>query len=233
MTSFFSTSFRSRVLQPELMDDPALDPAEHENALRGLARLNWMGGAASILWPEIARELDQAGVGGKVSLADVATGSGDLPRALWKKSGGRLEILGLDISPVAAERARELSPPEIRFQAMDCLAEPLPEADIVVCSLFFHHLTDDQAADLLAKMRQAARRLVLVSDLERGWLSYAGVWLAARALTRSRVVHVDSGLSIRAAWTRQEMLSLADRAGCPGARVERRFPFRLLLAHRI
>ena len=46
--------------QPELMDDPALDPAEHRVALAALARINRISRSAGILWPavkELARFL--------------------------------------------------------------------------------------------------------------------------------------------------------------------------------
>ena len=46
---------RTRERVPELMDDPALDPAEHRRALAGLARLNRFGGSAGVLWPAVAK----------------------------------------------------------------------------------------------------------------------------------------------------------------------------------
>ena len=67
---------------PELMDDPALDPAEHRRALAGLARLNRVSDSPGVLWPAV-RELAR---GGPVRVLDVATGSGDVPRALAAKA---------------------------------------------------------------------------------------------------------------------------------------------------
>ena len=37
-------------LSPELMDQPSLAPAEHEKALRGLARINALSDSAGIIW---------------------------------------------------------------------------------------------------------------------------------------------------------------------------------------
>jgi hypothetical protein len=53
--------------------------------------------------------------------------------------------------------------------------------------------------------------------------------VAARALTRSHVVHVDAPRSVRAAFTRSEVRGLASQAGLDGAHVIRRWPCRLLL----
>jgi hypothetical protein len=43
------------------------------------------------------------------------------------------------------------------------------------------------------------------------------VALASRLVTRSPVVHTDAVLSVRAAFTKPELLSLAERAGMPSA----------------
>ena len=62
-----------RNLTPELMDDPALDPVRHGQALRGLARLNRVSGADRIPWHAIR---DWAGGGLPYEASD------DLPFAL-------------------------------------------------------------------------------------------------------------------------------------------------------
>ena len=46
----FLTSLRQRRCQPEMMDDPQLDPARHVQALACLARINSLSGSARILW---------------------------------------------------------------------------------------------------------------------------------------------------------------------------------------
>jgi hypothetical protein len=98
-----------------------------------------------------------------------------------------------------------------------------------MCSLFLHHLDEPQAVELLRRMSESARHLVLVNDLIRGRLGYALAWLGTRLLTRSRVVHVDGPLSVEGAFTRAEALELAERAGLHGATIVRRWPCRFLL----
>ncbi|MBI5154888.1 methyltransferase domain-containing protein [Candidatus Poribacteria bacterium] len=221
-----------RVRTPELMDDPALPAAEHQSALRGLARLNALSGAVHLLWPEVRRELTAAS-GERLSALDVACGDGDVLRRLCDHSRGRLVGLGLDKSPLAVRRAKMSSAGRsVRYQVSNVLRDPLPEADIVLCSLFLHHLSNRDAVRLLARMRDSARRLLIVSDLERSALNSVLVWAGARLVTRSRVVHVDSGLSARAAFTRHELRALASRAGLSGARIKPRLPARVLLVWR-
>jgi len=215
---------------PELMDDPTLDPAEHRRALAGLARLNRVSDSPGVLWPTL-RALARGG--GPVRVLDVATGSGDVPRALAAKAARaglpNLTFAGCDISPTAVEAATAVAP-GLSFFVHDVLRDPLPAGyDVVTCSLFLHHLSDDEAVMLLSRMAAAAGRMVLVNDLARSRFNYAAVWAACRLLTRSPVVRFDGPASVRSAFTAAEAAALAVRAGFAGAVVRRRFPCRYLL----
>jgi 2-polyprenyl-3-methyl-5-hydroxy-6-metoxy-1,4-benzoquinol methylase len=229
----FLSSLRTRERIPELMDDPALDPAEHRRALAGLARLNRFSDSAGALWPAIAklaRELNRT-----VRMLDVATGSGDVPRKLLSRAnraGISLDVSACDISPTAlAEATREPSP--VRFFTHDALRDRLPGGfDVVTCSLFLHHLSEDDAVGLLTNMEGAAERVILVNDLWRSRFNYCAVWLACRLLTRSQVVRFDGPASVRSALTPKEALALAERAGLAGATVRGKFPCRFLLSWR-
>jgi 2-polyprenyl-3-methyl-5-hydroxy-6-metoxy-1,4-benzoquinol methylase len=221
---------------PELMDDPGLDPAEHRRALAGLARINRFSGSVGVLWPPI-RELAKQHPERTLRVLDVATGSGDVPVGLWVKATDArvpLHVDGCDISPTAvaaATHAAEQTGTRAEFFAHDALRDPLPAGyDVVTCSLFLHHLSEDDAVTLLRRMADAAASLVLVNDLARSRFNYLAVWLACHALSRSRVVRFDGPASVRSAFTPWEALALAERAGLSGAAVSRRFPCRYLLS---
>jgi SAM-dependent methyltransferase len=226
-----------RQRQPEIMDQPGLDRQRHEQALRGLARINFWSRSARILWPPLAalaREL-----GRPVRVLDLATGAGDVPLRLGRlahRAGLPLDIEGCDVSPAAVEHARgraDRSGAAVRFVVRDVLSGPLPAGhDAIVSSLFLHHLSEEEAIDLLRRMGEAAGRLVLINDLLRSRSGLLLVYLATRLLSRSDVVHVDGVRSIRAAFTMAEARALAGRAGLHGARVARRWPCRFLLEWR-
>mgnify|MGYP001024819921 CR=1 FL=1 len=223
-----------RVLVGELMDDPALDPAEHAHALRGLARLNAMSGVAGLLYPIIrrrARTLDRP-----LSIVDIATGSGDLPVALLRhaaQDGVRLDVTGCDISPVALDHAQQRADAAgvgLRTLQLDVLENPPPSADVIMCALFLHHLEDAQVRHVLRRMCEASRGLVLVSDLRRGWWGTALAAAVPRLTTRSHVVHVDALRSARAALSIGELRSMMGEVAFGAAwSVERAFPGRMLL----
>jgi SAM-dependent methyltransferase len=227
----------TRCRRPEVMDQPDLEPARHDRALAGLARLNFFSGSTRILWPALARLGRTAG---QLRILDIACGAGDLPVRLWRrarKAGLDWQVEGCDLSPTAVEHAQRRARgagADVHFFVHDALANPLPgRPDAVTCSLFLHHLDDEQAAHLLRRLAGldggAAPRLVLVNDLARGLSGLALAHLAARLLTRSNVVHVDAPRSVEAAFTPDEVRRLAERAGLHGATVVRRWPCRWLL----
>ena len=229
----FLSRLQERERIPELMDDPLLDPDEHHRALTALSHINYISASASVLWPAIrnlAWELQRP-----IRVLDVATGSGDIPASLLRKAratGIELQLFGCDISPRAIERAWT-NCPDGHFFHHNVVQAPLPsEFDVVCSSLFLHHLSQDDAITVLARMKQATRNLVLVNDLVRSRINFVAVWLACRLLTRSPVVHFDGPASIRSAFTRAEALGLAERAGLKGATTRHHFPCRFLLKWR-
>jgi 2-polyprenyl-3-methyl-5-hydroxy-6-metoxy-1,4-benzoquinol methylase len=223
-------SFAARVVVPELMDDPTLDPRAHTRALAGLARLNGVSGAAGRLAGPLAALARR--LGRPVNLLDVATGGGDMPVAIARR-GLPVNISGCDLSPTALAHAADLATGcgvTATWFRHDLLAGPPPgRFDAVTCNLFLHHLADADAITALRHMAAAADHLVLVSDLVRGRFSHALVWLGSRLFSRSPVVRFDGPASVRAAFTAAELAKLADTAGLTGATVRRTFPCRMLL----
>lgn len=225
-----------RCRQPELMDQPDLDRARHFQALRALERINWLSGSARLLWPSV-RDLARRSAA-PLRLLDVATGAGDVPIRLWHKArraGLDVRIDGCDRSPDAldyGEKQARRQQAEVRFFRCDVLHDSLPAGyDVVTCSLFLHHLDEEEAVTLLRRLA-ATGRLVLVSDLARGRVGFVMAWAGTRLLTTSDVVHVDGPRSVEGAFTAAEAGALAERAGLRGAAVVRRWPCRWLLTWR-
>jgi 2-polyprenyl-3-methyl-5-hydroxy-6-metoxy-1,4-benzoquinol methylase len=221
---FVIPNLSSRVLEPELMDDPAIPAHEHARALRGLERLNRWSGAARAIFRGIRALVPERGH--EISVLDIATGAGDVPRALGvlgSRAGIRMRIDACDISEQGLAIARSRNAGEnTRFFALDASREAIPGGyDVVMTNLFMHHLPDAAAIELLVRMRSAARSGVLVNDLVRSRASWICVGLGSRVVTRSRVVRVDAMRSVRAALSSEEMREVAIAAGLDGARIMR------------
>lgn len=234
--SMFSIATRRR--RPELMDQPGLDDREHARALSGLRRINVVSRTAAALWPSLARlAREQPQGAGPLRVLDIATGGGDTAVALARRaerSGLAIEIDGCDLSAQAVAIARDRAAARgsrVRFFTLDALAAPIPEGyDVLVCSLFLHHLDEDDAVLLLRRMAAAANRLVLVDDLARSRVGCWLAWIACYTLSRSRVVRYDGPVSAAAAFTPAEALDLARRAGLGGVTIRRHWPQRFLLS---
>jgi 2-polyprenyl-3-methyl-5-hydroxy-6-metoxy-1,4-benzoquinol methylase len=116
------------------------------------------------------------------------------------------------------------------FFELDALADRFPDDyDVVMCSLFLHHLEESAAAEFLRKMSAATRHLILVNDLRRTRTGYILAWLGCRLLSRSRIVHTDGPLSVAAAFSIDEAFELANQAGISNAVITRHWPQRFLL----
>lgn len=240
---------RSRQIQPEAMDAPDLDPALHEAALRGLARLNRFSGISRLMYRRLRSMARQ--VPRPLRVLDVATGSGDLPID-WLRRAGReevaLQVTGVDISPHAIRSAAAGAAAaglDARWLVANALRDPLPGGfDVVTCSLFMHHLQNEDVVRLLQVMKSATEsgapadgesasagpciRKLLVCDLARSRMNLIWVSLAARLLSRSPVVHGDAALSVRAAMTRREFARLAATALGQPVPVATIFPCRFI-----
>lgn len=230
-----------RDLQPELMDNPGIPASLHRSALEGIGRVNLFSRTDAILWRAL-RSVSPSRPHQPLTILDIASGGGDSSIRLaqrFQRSGIPVEIEGSDISPTAIEYAREQAKQrgvtQVKFTLHDVLKETLPDRgwDVVMCSLFLHHLSSEDGLALLKTMRRAARQLVIVDDLRRTRLGYWMAWLGCRILTRSPIVHVDGPLSVAGALTSQEALDLAHQAGWQKPQLKNHFPQRFLLSSRI
>ncbi len=228
-------SVKFRKLQPEIMDQPNLDVSRHRQALRGLGRINLWSRTAKILWRPLCQL--HAELGRPLRVLDLACGGGDVLARLADKAqhaGLPMELIGCDISQRAVEYASQRASSgsvKLSFFVCDVLQEPLPTGfDVIICSLFMHHLTDEQCASLMNRMADRAERLVLVSDLVRSPLGLVLAHVGTRLLSLSPVVHFDGPRSVEGAYTCQEISCLAKNAGLIGATIVEHWPQRFLLS---
>jgi len=226
---------------PELMDDPALDQAEHDQALTALARINWISGTASQLGRRAVRLLQTAAAADRrpVQVVDIACGGGDLTAAVARYLGARLarpvEVIGLDVSERAIGWARQRQAgrggsASLTFTQADIVRDGCPPCDIAMHSLFLHHLGDDAAVALLRGMAAAADVGGVFSDLLRSRLGLLLAQLGTTLLARSRVARVDGPLSVKAARTPAEYRQLLDAAGLSTAQIDRTWPERVCVS---
>jgi SAM-dependent methyltransferase len=210
------------------MDDPELDPAVYDRVLKDLSRVN--------RWTLTARPtlsfLRRATRGLKrFRLLDVGFGQGDMLRSIsrWaRRRGLEAQLVGVDLNPNSVSGARASTPPEL---AVDYVtgdyADVAGPFDLVISSLVAHHMTDDQLRRFLRFMEGEARVGWMVNDLHRHRLAHFGYPLLARTMGVHRIVREDGRLSIARGFRPAEWRAILKEAGIGGARIVRRFPFRL------
>lgn len=232
-----AVTLKDRNRRPELMDDADLDPLLHEQALAGLRRLNQFSGSTGIVWSKISRLARQSRRTNELRVLDIGCGGGDIAVAVARRArraGLQVHVDGADISPVAVRHSRELAQragaSNVGFFELDVLGGPVPTGyDVIMCSLFLHHLSEADAVELLRKMAEAARQAVLVNDLRRTRMGYTLAWLGCRLLSRSPIVHVDGPRSVAGAFSIAEIRTMAEQGGLAGASITQHWPQRFLL----
>jgi hypothetical protein len=213
----------------ELLDDPAADPAIVAESLRNIARANrWFGGASAIRFG-LKRTLTGLPAGTTLTLLDLGTGLGDLPRTAvrWGEQRGlRLVPVGLELNRAAARLAWRSGLPV----AVGCGGAPpfrRKSVDVVLVSQVAHHLTPDSIVRLFRACDQLARRAVIVADLRRHPLAASSFRVGGKLLGFDPVTMSDGVTSIRRGFSRAELRALMAEAGVEG-RVDQRHGFRLV-----
>jgi 2-polyprenyl-3-methyl-5-hydroxy-6-metoxy-1,4-benzoquinol methylase len=226
---------RSRIYQPEIMDEETPDQETVDEVYRYLAAVNrYFGGVAGT----IARFEDFSKTwrpGERIEVLEIACGAADVPRALiaWGRSRGfDLRVTATDVLLSALDYARRVGPTDPRMRLACADVEHLPfrdgAFDYVTCGLFFHHLTDDQIVAALRSFDRLASRGIVVNDLVRSHRAFLWTWLFT--LPFHPILHHDGPLSIRRALTAAEMQHLATAAGLSWLTVQRHFGHRMTLA---
>lgn len=200
----------ARVLQPELMDNAAMSDVALN--LRDLARINrWLGGnlvLGGLLDPYLRRNP-------RATILDVGAAGGATNEWLGRRYP-QARLIAMD----RAERL--LRTGEGLRVAGDVMEWPVRPAsvDIVICTLFLHHFTDDEIRRILSNFEAAARTAVIAVDLHRHFLA-RNFLPATRLLAGWHPITVHDGMiSVDAAFTPGELQALA-----PAARVRAHWPW--------
>ena len=206
--------------------DRAVPPAARDASLADIDRLNaWFGGYALTL-----RALDRlvlcAGASRPLLVVDVGGGRGDFARRLTeyaRRRGRAIHVVVVDRDPDLLAAARRAAPADVSLVRADATALPFRArgADVVTMSLTLHHMEPDAAATSLGEMYTAARTAVVVNDLLRSRLSLWLVWAATRVLGCHPISRHDGPLSVRRAYSPDEVRALAEKADLPTPRIER------------
>ncbi|HSH83052.1 MAG TPA: methyltransferase domain-containing protein [Herpetosiphonaceae bacterium] len=221
--------FAARAEARERLDDIAHETPELRQNLRDMYRLTGL----LRVWRRVEQEVLRlaAGVPGPARVVDVGAGGADAAIALARfagRSGRRFRVTALDAGrPIARIARRNVAAhPEVEVVVADGCSIPARAAtfDVAVCAMTLHHLSEPDAVVLLRELDRVTSRGFVVVDLRRGPAAFAGAWLATRLLTRNRLSRYDGPLSVRRAFSLDEMRHLVGASGIENAVVVPHFP---------
>lgn len=216
------------------MDTEEVSEADFAACLRDLSTVNTVTLARrpTVNWlRRVARGLP---AGAELSVLDVGFGEGDMLRRIQRwatRRGLRPRLVGVDLNPSSAAAARAMTPPgmAIAYETGDLFdIDPGRRFDVILSSLFAHHLSDAEVVRFLRWMEASAARGWFVNDLHRHALAYHGFRALSRLAGWHRFVQHDGPISVARAFRRRDWARLLDEAGLRGAAEVRWYtPFRL------
>ena len=230
------SQFRQRSLELEHLDKGDYTTEEYDGCIVELQRVNRWLGDASALRHSLLTEIGRLDIR-SFSVLDVGAGSGELLRviAAWsRKTNRNARLVGVELHARSADAIAERSTtfPEIDAVRGDAFRLPFrnKQFDYAICSLFTHHFKDEKVIAILRELSRVATRGIFVIDLHRHPVAYCFFTTVARLFLHNRLIREDGALSIRRSFTPGELVTLAERANLKEIKVERHFPYRLVLA---
>lgn len=240
MTVLSLDAFHERLQIEEQMDDFSITDERLRTALDDIRRINRLLGGYRATFRVLDPLLDTQG---DLDLIDVGTGSGDYPARLVRRGkhfGTRVEAIGVDLNPATVGYGRAWLdthlPPDLRPHASIEIADALdlPYADdsfdVAHAALFLHHFHGPDAVQLLREMNRVSRRGIIVNDLHRHPIAYAGIWALSRLLRMAPMVQHDGPISVLRGFHRDELETIASDAALSAPSIRWHWAFRWTLS---
>ena len=230
--------FSKRSVEHELMDEEGWEFETFRGCLRDLAKVNvvTLAHRPTLAFLEALRRAGRLDLDRPLEVVDVGSGYGDLLAAIagWaRRHDIPVRLVGLDLNPWSARAAAAAWTEEATplWITQDVFAFN-GRCDLVVSSLFTHHLPEPELIRFLTWMETSARMGWFVNDLHRHAAPYYGFKLLARAMRWHPFVRHDGPVSIARAFTLTDWRGYLRQADLDGAGVQLRwrFPFRLCVA---
>ncbi|MBB5065961.1 methyltransferase domain-containing protein [Granulicella mallensis] len=223
---------------PELMDEPC-SYEDFRACLADLAQVNRLTLAHRPTLQFLERLIEARPSSQPLRIVDVGCGGGDMLRhiAVWaKRRGVQVALTGIDLNPYAAQAAREFSGKDrsnqwdIEWVTGDAFSYAPPDGvDVVLSSLFTHHLPEPEIVRFLTWMESTAQLGWFVNDLCRERTPHRLFQLLAGVMRWHYFVRYDGPVSIRRSFREEDWQRMIAAAGIdPTALgIARCFPARL------
>ncbi len=218
------------------MDAPDADPALLQDSLVFIRRINVLLRYTRATIAHLDRFTKNWDHDRRLTILDVATGSGDIPVAILEWASRRkisVHVVGIDLHEDTLRAASRMARhPDFCLARADATNLPFETGsfDFVLTNMFLHHLDEHVAVRVLQEMDRVARTGVIAADLLRSRRAY--FWISLFTLFSNPMVRHDARVSVSGAFDEVELLTVRDKAGLGYLRPVRHFGHRLVLAGR-
>lgn len=206
--------FKKRSYKLELMDDLSCGGDELKQTLAELKTINRLLGGNKVTTQGLKKLLKNHD-SGSISIADVGCGGGDMLQVMhhWgEKTGKDLKFIGIDANPHIIQLAKEkfTKNHNISFEVENVLSESFHQKpiDIVTCTLFTHHFTDEELKHMFSGFIKKAKLGIVINDLHRNLLAYYSIKYLTKIFSKSPMVIHDAPLSVQRSFTKKELYHL-------------------------
>jgi 2-polyprenyl-3-methyl-5-hydroxy-6-metoxy-1,4-benzoquinol methylase len=223
--------FSERSSLTELLDEPDIPREQLFQNLSELDRINRKLGGHAVTLSGISKLVTDKNK--TYHIVDIGCGGGDAMKAIagWaKREGYKVKLTGVDMNKDCIsfmnEACKEHS--EISGVVADYRDYFKNDAsvDIVHCSLFCHHLKDDELEELFHHLNANAKIGFVINDLHRHWLAYYGIMILTKLFNGSVLVRNDAPISVLRGFQKNELKAFLFRANVKNASLKWRWAFR-------
>jgi 2-polyprenyl-3-methyl-5-hydroxy-6-metoxy-1,4-benzoquinol methylase len=170
------------------------------------------------------------------TILDIGFGGGDFIKQLSEfsdKINHKLFFYGVDLKSDCVKYAEENlfafnNKKLICSDYRTISKELLQQIDVIHCSLFLHHLADEEIISLF-QFGKSNKCIILANDLHRNWLAYYSIKFLTSLFSKSWLVKNDAPLSVKRGFKKSELILLIEKAGFKNYSVTWSWAFRYIL----
>lgn len=226
--------FKSRSYEKEFLDRDDISTKDLYRTLVELDVINtYLGGYKATLdgFKAILKSKSKVN-----QVLDIGFGGGDSIKqlsAFANKNDRKIFFYGVDLKEDCINYAEEnlASIPNKKLICDDyrnISPTLLEQIDVIHCSLFLHHLTDEEINNLF-KFCRKHNCTILANDLHRNWIAYYSIKFLTAILSKSWLVKNDACLSVRRAFKKSELEMFLKNAGYTNYSVKWSWAFRYII----
>ncbi|MCH7397288.1 methyltransferase domain-containing protein [Belliella sp. DSM 107340] len=203
--------FSQRSYEKEIMDDLEFEGPVLEQSLKELRTINKLLGGNKVTTTGLQHIIEKHPQE-HYSIADLGCGGGDMIRVMsdWsKKKGYNCNFLGIDANrntiDFAKDRLKDLNGVLLKTENVFDESFEQDQVDIITCTLFTHHFTDEELVRLFKSFVKKARLGIVINDLHRHRVAYFSIKVLTRFFSKSPMVQNDGPLSVLRGFSKKDL----------------------------